>query len=691
MNDPEVSEVDFADALETNFSWIKVIGIGKSGIRAVNHMMASGLSGVEFLAMDTDEETLAEAQARNVIPLGPICAGGRGTNGDSALGRLAAEESCLAIKKALGEAYMVIMVAGMGGGTAMGAAPVIARLVKGLGAMAIGVVSSPFLFEGKARGQQAENGIQELSLVADTLVIIPNARLVPVNHSDGCPANMFRMADEALHQAVRCLSDLYEGPVGLDIADVMFVMNNAGTVRMGIGAAQGDMCDVEAALKALSCPLLEDMQVAEINGLLVKIATPTGTLEDDICEVLSVIDEQTLNGAHTFFQVLKDDLLHDAIRITLLASWPCTPQQPSAFAASGRPEKEIYSEKCLEKIRENPVHLAHIPETQRTPILCSLAVQMNSAMLEFVPEELKTQALCCAAVRACGYALEYVPEKFRTEELCRIAVQSDGWALMHVPEALKMPELCFSAVQQLSAAMDYVPEDMKTPELWLTAIRRAARAFHRMPNELKTAEICLAAVQLHGGTLEFMPDKVKTPELCLAAVIQAGFALRYVPEALKTSEICRQAVKHWARALEFVPERLKTPELCLIAVQATPSSFCFVPEKIIAEICHAAVHKNAGALQSVPDAYKTPEICLAAVTKKGLALKYVLEELKTSALCRVAVQQCAWALEYVPEILKTEELCLLAVNSEGSTLKYVPEPLQTLEVCCIAAQGEYTW
>ncbi len=243
---------------------IKVIGVGGGGNNVVNRMVKSGMKGVDFIAVNTDKQALTMSSATYKIQIGEKLTGGQGAGSDPEVGRKSAEESRSQISKALEDADMVFITAGMGGGTGTGAAPIVADIAKEMGILTVGVVTKPFKFEGRRRMMQAEKGIEELRTRVDSLVIIPNERLKYATDQKITFANAFEIADDVLRQAVQSISDLISntGFINLDFADVTAVMQNAGMAHMGVGRAAGKNKAEEAAKMAISSPLLE----TSING-----------------------------------------------------------------------------------------------------------------------------------------------------------------------------------------------------------------------------------------------------------------------------------------------------------------------------------------------------------------------------------------------------------------------------------------
>src|SRR5581483_9617300 len=252
---------------------IKVVGIGGGGVNAVNRMIDAGLKGVEFIAINTDAQSLLLSDADVKLDIGRQLTRGLGAGSDPEVGRQAAEEHRQEIEEVLKGADMVFITAGKGGGTGTGGAPVVAEVAKSIGALTIGVVTRPFGFEGRRRSVQAEAGIQRLKEKVDTLIVIPNDRLLTVSNDKTSMVNAFKMADEVLHQGVQGITDLITTPglINTDFADVKMIMSNAGSALMGIGHGSGDGRALQAARNAISSPLLE-ASIEGARGILLSIS-----------------------------------------------------------------------------------------------------------------------------------------------------------------------------------------------------------------------------------------------------------------------------------------------------------------------------------------------------------------------------------------------------------------------------------
>ncbi len=308
--------------LQASNAVIKVFGIGGGGLNAVNNMIRSGLSGVEFFAANTDAQALVSSLPINKIRLGDDITKGLGAGADPEVGRAAARESVESIRKALEGADMVFITAGMGGGTGTYGASVVAEVAKSLGCLTVGVVTKPFLFEGKRRMRNADQGIEELRKHADTLITIPNQRLLSIAGRNTSLLDTFRKADDVLYQAVKGISDLIicEGLVNVDFADVRAVMSEMGMAMMGTGEGSGDNRAVEAAEKAISSPLLEDISIHGARGVLINVtASPDVTLQE-VNEAAELIHAEAHEDANIIWGMVIDENLSDKVRVTVIAT-----------------------------------------------------------------------------------------------------------------------------------------------------------------------------------------------------------------------------------------------------------------------------------------------------------------------------------------------------------------------------------
>ena len=300
---------------------IKVVGIGGGGVNAVNRMIESGLKGVEFIAVNTDAQALLMSEADVKLDIGRETTRGLGSGADPEIGRRAAEEHRAEIEEILKGADMVFVTAGEGGGTGTGGAPVVAQIARELGALTIGVVTRPFSFEGRRRASQAEEGIQELKQSVDTLIIVPNDRLLQISDEQTSMLDAFRMADQVLHQGVDGITALIVTPglINLDFADVRTVLSNAGSALMGIGQGAGDDRAEEAARAAISSPLLE-ASIEGAKGLLLSISGGSDLTLHEVHRAAEAITRAAHPEANIIFGAVIDDALGDECRVTVIAA-----------------------------------------------------------------------------------------------------------------------------------------------------------------------------------------------------------------------------------------------------------------------------------------------------------------------------------------------------------------------------------
>lgn len=305
-----------------NSAKIKVIGVGGAGGNAINNMIASNLHGVRFICANTDSQALQVSQAEVRIQLGVQITEGLGAGANPQVGRDAALENAELIKEALADSHMVFITAGFGGGTGTGAAPVIARLCKEMGILTVAVVSRPFSFEGRKRAKQAEEGIMELKKAADTVITIPNDRLRGLASKNAKMVDMFRKADEILLHSVKGITDLIimPGLVNLDFADVKTTMSRAGMAIMGIGISSGENRALEAAERAISHPLLEDISISGAKGVLMNITSNSNLTMEEMTEASERIYQEVGEDAEIIWGAVIDDRVGDEMSVTVIAT-----------------------------------------------------------------------------------------------------------------------------------------------------------------------------------------------------------------------------------------------------------------------------------------------------------------------------------------------------------------------------------
>lgn len=301
---------------------IKVIGVGGGGGNALNTMIECGLSGVEFIAANTDVQALQANLAPIKVQLGKELTKGLGAGANPETGRNAALEDKAILQEVLSGADMVFVTGGMGGGTGTGAAPIIAQVARELGALTVGVVTKPFTFEGKRRRQQSEQGIQALRQSVDTLITIPNQRLLSIAPPEMSMLDGFKLADEVLLNAVKGISDIINipGRVNVDFADVKTIMSEMGMALMGIGSASGSNRASEAARSAINSPLLEDIDIEGATGILINITGTSSMTLHEISEASTLIQEAAHEDANIIFGAVIDETIGDQLRVTVIAT-----------------------------------------------------------------------------------------------------------------------------------------------------------------------------------------------------------------------------------------------------------------------------------------------------------------------------------------------------------------------------------
>ena len=303
---------------------LKVVGVGGGGCNAINTMIACNLEGVEFIAANTDVQALKNSKASVRLQLGEALTKGLGAGADPHIGKNAALEDIDKIRENLEGADMIFIAAGLGGGTGTGAAPVIAEAAKALGALTVAIVTKPFNFEGKRRRRIAEEGLKELADKVDSLIAIPNQRLISVVERQTSFVESFKMADEVLLHGLKSISDLVTVPglINLDFADVKTIMSERGMAFMGIGIASGEDRAKEAARKAISSPLLEDISISGARGLLINIAGSSTLSLHEVDEAVSLIQQEAHDDedSNIIFGAVIDDSLGDRIQITVIAT-----------------------------------------------------------------------------------------------------------------------------------------------------------------------------------------------------------------------------------------------------------------------------------------------------------------------------------------------------------------------------------
>ncbi|MFD9427248.1 MULTISPECIES: cell division protein FtsZ [unclassified Streptomyces] len=359
---------------------IKVIGVGGGGVNAINRMIEVGLKGVEFIAINTDAQALLMSDADVKLDVGRELTRGLGAGANPAVGRKAAEDHREEIEEVLKGADMVFVTAGEGGGTGTGGAPVVANIARSLGALTIGVVTRPFTFEGRRRANQAEDGIAELREEVDTLIVIPNDRLLSISDRQVSVLDAFKSADQVLLSGVQGITDLITTPglINLDFADVKSVMSEAGSALMGIGSARGDDRAVAAAEMAISSPLLE-ASIDGARGVLLSISGGSDLGLFEINEAAQLVSEAAHPEANIIFGAVIDDALGDEVRVTVIAAGfdggqPPTRRENVLGANSGKREEPAAPVRAAEPVRQTsglgslPLREESSAQAEHTPV-----------------------------------------------------------------------------------------------------------------------------------------------------------------------------------------------------------------------------------------------------------------------------------------------------------------------------------
>jgi cell division protein FtsZ len=435
---------------------ITVFGVGGAGGNAVNNMIASGLTGVDFVCANTDAQALALSSAQRIIQLGVSVTEGLGAGSHPEVGRAAAEESYDELNDHLSGAHMVFITAGMGGGTGTGAAPVVARAAREQGILTVGVVTKPFSFEGTRRARLAEDGIDELHRHVDTLIVIPNQNLFRVANEKTTFADAFKMADQVLYSGVACITDLMvkEGLINLDFADVRAVMRGMGKAMMGTGEAEGEDRARHAAEAAIANPLLDDVSMRGARGLLISITGGPDLTLYEVDEAASRIREEVDEDANIILGATFDPDLDGAIRVSVVATGtdatmvqalePMKPNQaraPLSVKRVAAPEAEYAPEPAIESQVEQAVAEAI---TQQAPVASAEHEDDGIIVEPYIPSATHTSIEEAAPAPDAPIPSVYVPSDAerpdlhrrmpRTDELPAVARRSLGAEEKHEPE-----------------------------------------------------------------------------------------------------------------------------------------------------------------------------------------------------------------------------------------------------------------
>jgi cell division protein FtsZ len=355
---------------------IKVIGVGGGGCNAVNRMIRAKVEGVEFITANTDLQALKLSQAPVKLQLGAKLTKGLGAGANPEVGRKAALEDTEKIIEALEGADMIFITSGLGGGTGSGAAPVVASLASELGALSVAVVTKPFAFEGRRRMLQAEQALEELIGAVDTVIVIPNERLMETVERGTSFFDAFRIADDILRQAVQGISDIITVPgiINRDFADVKAIMSGQGYAVMGTAVATGTNRAVDAANRAIASPLLEDNSIQGAQGILINISGSSSLTLHEVHEASSVIQKAAHENANIIFGAVQDDAMKDTIKITVIAAGfkdankKTTHQRPSYLAKTWKAGPEVQEVKIAQQVQEEPPPAPPAPVVHHTQV-----------------------------------------------------------------------------------------------------------------------------------------------------------------------------------------------------------------------------------------------------------------------------------------------------------------------------------
>lgn len=367
---------------------IKVIGVGGGGTNAVNSMVRANVRGVEFIVANTDLQSLEASECPYKIPIGSNLTKGLGAGSNPEVGKQSAEENEEQIRGVLDGADMVFITAGMGGGTGTGGAPIIARIAKEVGALTVGVVTKPFAFEGKRRQQQAEAGIRELKNAVDTLIVIPNQKLLSLISKQTSFTGAFGMVDDVLQQAVCSISDLIviPGMINLDFADVKTIMANMGKALMGSGIASGENRAIEAAQKAISSPLLDEATVDGAHGVLINITGGADMTLHEISEASTLIQKSAHEDAHIIFGAVIDKNMSGEMRVTVIATGFEKTKELSEERTSFKKKVVEEERPALRKVVDNDSpHAEDIPSIPTIQRIKNLANALKNEHSDYFP------------------------------------------------------------------------------------------------------------------------------------------------------------------------------------------------------------------------------------------------------------------------------------------------------------------
>lgn len=445
---------DFLDA-ETPGAKIKVIGIGGGGTNAVSTMIRENIEGVEFIAVNTDMQSLKTSLAPRKIQIGKELTKGLGAGSDPSVGRDAALEDRHEIQESLSGADMVFITAGMGGGTGTGGASIIAQIARDMGALTVAVVTKPFLFEGKRRRTHAEIGIERLRESVDTLIVIPNERLLEIATPDLSLIGAFKLADNVLVNAVRGISDIINipGTVNVDFADVKTIMSSTGQALMGIGYASGKNRAVEAAHQAISSPLLDDIDIEGASGILINITAGENISLLEVNEACTIIQESAHEDANIIFGAVIDQKMTDEIRVTVIATGF---DKEEKIAPSKSPLRSRYAEQDVYKIKAQAKSTAssclsneekiptapRIPDDQVAPLPDTKSYSFSFSHVKTETQISSSQLNDIEQVHAEQKSVEDLTETFQDADSLRLDIDKKIDEALDLAERVNVQESC---------------------------------------------------------------------------------------------------------------------------------------------------------------------------------------------------------------------------------------------------------
>ena len=372
---------------------IVVVGVGGGGGNALNRMISDGMNSVEFIAINTDAQDLENNNSQKKLQIGKELTKGLGAGANSEIGKEAVKENKEVILKELGQADMIFITAGMGGGTGTGAAPEIAKLSKELGALTVGIVTKPFAFEGPIRKKRALEGIKEMKKNCDTLLIIPNETLLEIASDDTTVTQSFQLADTVLNEATKGISDLINKPglINLDFADVSTIMKNMGDAIMGSGSAKGEEKAILAAQQAINSPLLQNASIKGAKGLLVNVSGPKNMKMKELDEASNIIYQESGEDANVILGCVIDDKLSDEIKITVIATGLNNNEQPEFYDNNqddNITNKYLMHSTTIEESKQNLINnevesISDIKEEEKQPEEEVKTVENKDNMLQF--------------------------------------------------------------------------------------------------------------------------------------------------------------------------------------------------------------------------------------------------------------------------------------------------------------------